>query len=202
MRPSKQLVGQHRPLLLTITIAGHLLIFALFARYQRTPERWNDEPSLIVTSLDIPERHRLTRPPPLNDISRGPPADLKSRKHRLPDTAPPDQAPISPPPTDWAQEAEIVREHRLQEDADAARRDGVLSRWKAGALPSAAAPSTPPFRWDSSHIKPLEPTRQGLVVHLNERCVLVISPLSLIGGCKIGDIPVHGDLFDHMDDLR
>ncbi|HEY0799610.1 MAG TPA: hypothetical protein VGD54_02135, partial [Steroidobacteraceae bacterium] len=39
----------------------------------------------------------------------------------------------------------------------------------------------------------------GLLIHINDRCVIVLIPLPF-GGCGIGKIPVRGDLLDHMRD--
>jgi hypothetical protein len=37
----------------------------------------------------------------------------------------------------------------------------------------------------------------GLLIHINDRCVVVLIPFPL-AFCGIGKIPVRGDLFDHM----
>jgi hypothetical protein len=117
---------------------------------------------------------------------------------------PPFPVPLPPTPSsaapaiDWGKEAAIAADDRLQLDAQASRQAAALSRWKLNALPAAVAPASA-FPWDHARTHRFEPTPQGLLVNLSDRCVLLINPLALLGGCRLGALPVHGDLFAHMD---
>jgi hypothetical protein len=39
----------------------------------------------------------------------------------------------------------------------------------------------------------------GILIRLSERCVVVVT-IIMMPMCQIGEIPVNGDLFEHMDD--
>jgi hypothetical protein len=67
-------------------------------------------------------------------------------------------------------------------------------------MPSAHEPEISSFAWDKSRIQRVVSTTQGLIVNLNDRCAILISALALMGGCKLGHMPVHSDLFAHLSD--
>ena len=131
-----------------------------------------------------------------------PQADAKRpRRHRDSTERQPEQDRSSAPASiDWAKEAQTAAADGTTQDAEAARRSAALSRWKSHVMPSSVVPQGPQFGWDRSHTQRFETTPQGLLVMLNERCVIIINPLGVAGGCALGHIPVRGDLFDHMRD--
>ena len=63
------------------------------------------------------------------------------------------------------------------------------------------APAPPPeFGWSRAAIQPIEALPDGgILIRLNERCVIVINPFPL-PFCGIGEIPVNSGLFEHMND--
>ncbi len=63
-----------------------------------------------------------------------------------------------------------------------------------------AAPEKPPqFEWDYAATHRVEQVEGGgLLVHLNDQCVLVLFPLPFMG-CGIGTKPANGDLFKNMN---
>ncbi len=114
-----------------------------------------------------------------------------------------DSEPSTPPVfIDWAKEAEIAADDRLRLDAEAERQAASLSQWRLHVMPAPRSPATSGFAWDYSQTHRLESSAQGLVVNLNDRCSLTISLyfMAVMGGCKLGKLPVHGDLFLHMKD--
>jgi hypothetical protein len=100
---------------------------------------------------------------------------------------------------DWGKEAEAVAAHRLAAEEEEQRRAGALSQWKASVVPAPVTPRESQFAWDTARTRRFEPIPAGLLVHLGERCVLVIS-LMLMPACKLGSLASHGDLFEHMRD--
>ncbi|HEV2700268.1 MAG TPA: hypothetical protein VGV09_01460, partial [Steroidobacteraceae bacterium] len=48
----------------------------------------------------------------------------------------------------------------------------------------------------------VETSPLGMLVKLNDRCSVLISVyfMEVKGGCKLGELSVHGDLFTHMSD--
>jgi hypothetical protein len=58
----------------------------------------------------------------------------------------------------------------------------------------------PEFGWDRSHTHRVESLEDGgLLIHLNDRCVLVLMPFPL-PFCGIGKIQARGDLLERMHD--
>jgi hypothetical protein len=99
------------------------------------------------------------------------------------------------PAPDWTEEL-----HRAASDALA--NDLALKRHEldfAHAFPT--QPKKPQqFAWNYAATHRIEAIPQGgLLVHLNDNCVLIIFPLPLIG-CGIGKHPANGDLFEHRHD--
>ena len=125
-----------------------------------------------------------------------------------PAEAPPSVLPGTPPPApsrrdgpvapDFLGAAQEAAAHEAAAAQQSARRAGALTGWRERVLPSAQVPRPPPFRWYGPRVKRFEPTPGGLLIHVNERCVVLVSPLALVPGCQIGEIPIHGDLFDGM----
>jgi hypothetical protein len=102
-----------------------------------------------------------------------------------------DNKAIHPPPIDW--DAELARSAR---DAAAA---GADKHYREFDFP--AAPAAPEKRagiaWGPRRV---ETTKEGgLLVHLNNNCVLILFPLPFIG-CAIGHKPANGDLFKDLKD--
>ena len=65
-----------------------------------------------------------------------------------------------------------------------------------GAPPVAKAPR---FAWDRNHTHRVEAGGGALVVHLNDNCAFVMTPLPFVF-CTPGKRPANGDLFEHMKD--
>jgi hypothetical protein len=161
------------------------------------------EPPVQEVSLTAPQ----SREPAARPVVRAHPAEHGTgvsaafRSQPLPPfpvPGPPKPGPAAPA-IDWGQEAAIAADDRLQRDAQAARQLAALSRWKLNALPAPVAPAASAFPWDHARTHRFEPTPQGLLVNLSDRCVLLINPLAVLGGCRLGALPVHADLFAHMD---
>jgi len=114
-------------------------------------------------------------------------------------TTPPDMplrdSPTSPP-IDWHQETRSAAA-RMAESLDAERRrKGRLTPDPRFSRPT----PRPQFGWDRSKTHRIEALPDGgTVIHINDRCALVLSGL-LLPTCKIGKISARGDLFEHMGD--
>jgi hypothetical protein len=96
------------------------------------------------------------------------------------------------PPTDWA--AELSRAAR-----DAAS-DKPNTRDFGFPHPSATPDKPAQFGWNYAATHRVESLPQGgLLVHINDNCVLVLFPLPFVG-CAIGKNKANGNLFEHMRD--
>ena len=100
-----------------------------------------------------------------------------------------------PAPVDWA--SELTRTAR-----DAVPEESVQKSREFGFPHRSAAPAgnPPQFGWDYAATHRIESIPEGgLLVHLNDNCVLVLFPLPF-AGCAIGKRKANGHLFDHMHD--
>lgn len=114
----------------------------------------------------------------------------------------PDATSNSGPSIDWAKEAQISVDNYVRKNAEISRQAATLSRWRAHLMPSPYVPKVSQFRWDYARTHRFQSSALGLSVNLNDRCSLLISlyMMAIMGGCKVGELPVHGDLFMHVKD--
>jgi hypothetical protein len=106
--------------------------------------------------------------------------------------APPANNAITPP-IDW--QAELARE--AQGSAAAKSEPHFKDFGFPRRLPPPAKAAE--FAWDRNHTHRIESDTGALIVHINDNCVLVMTPLPFVF-CKPGKRPANGDLFDHMKD--
>jgi hypothetical protein len=105
---------------------------------------------------------------------------------------------------DWVQEAASAAADSLTRDAELSRQASSLTQWQSHVMPSANTRTAPEFSWDYAQTHRLESSTQGLVINLNDRCSILTSVylMAVRGGCKLGELPVQGDLLVHMKDDR
>ena len=99
------------------------------------------------------------------------------------------------PPTDWAGELSRVAKDAIAEKLP-------LKPREFGFPHSSSVPTskTPEFGWDYVATHRIEAIPEGgLLLHLNDNCVLILFPLPF-AGCGIGTKKANGDLFEHMHD--
>jgi hypothetical protein len=108
---------------------------------------------------------------------------------------------MAPAAIDWAKEAEGAALDTLEAEARARRRASGPSTGAGPTVGAAVAAVHQPFRWDYAQTHRVEQLAGGgLIINVSDRCALVLRFPSLLGGCKIGKIESHGDLFAHMHD--
>jgi hypothetical protein len=99
------------------------------------------------------------------------------------------------PTTDWATEMSRVVNDAVSKKLARRPRDFGFPH-----SPSAPASKTPQFEWDYVATHRIEAIPEGgLLLHLNDNCVLILFPLPF-AGCGIGKRKANGDLFEHMRD--
>jgi hypothetical protein len=108
--------------------------------------------------------------------------------------APPDDTRDDSANVDWNAELERAgKDNSLLEPGTARRDFGFPHR-------SAPAAKPPEFGWDYAATHRVESLPQGgLLVNLNDRCVLLLAPLPF-AFCGIGTKKANGELFEHMRD--
>jgi hypothetical protein len=98
------------------------------------------------------------------------------------------------PPADWASELSRAARDATSDESTQKPRDFGFPH------PSSAPTKVPQFGWDYAATHRVESIPEGgLLLHLNENCVLVLFPLPFVG-CGIGRKKADGDLFEHMRD--
>ncbi len=202
LKPAKR---NSRAVVIVLVGAMHVLIFGLMC-HGRTEQPAADEDGPAETTLvffDLPteKSHR--------DADRSPAIALRHTRITRATTSA--SSPNEPPPpsqsestapvaVDWASEAQVAAAHQIEAE-DAARRAGTAlapDRYRLETPPVAA----PRFDWDYAATHRIESLPGGgLVINLSDRCAITIVYLTILGGCKIGEIEARGDLFSHMHDL-
>jgi hypothetical protein len=189
-----------RVLLFAAVVIAHFLVVRFFPA-DREPSRDAPEQEISFATLSATTPvERVSRPIPIRKVARA--RELIKGSGRLSDVQPEPPLAIAPSPVDWAQEADRAIADSLKQDEVASRQAAAFSPWQLRVMPSPKTPATSGFSWDYAHTHRLESSAQGLLVNLNDRCSILISVylMAVIGGCKIGPLPVHGDLFAHMRD--
>ncbi len=114
-----------------------------------------------------------------------------------PEAAQPEPAPANDSiqaPIDWDAELNRAVAHAAAAAAAPPARDFGFPR------PAERGGKAPEFAWSRAHTHRVEGLEGGgLLIHLNDHCVLLLFPLPFVG-CGIGKIPVNGALFEHMRD--
>jgi hypothetical protein len=99
------------------------------------------------------------------------------------------------PAPDWTEELHLAARDAIAEELAQKRHELDF----AHAFPT--QPKKPQqFAWDYAATHRIEAIPEGgMLVHINDNCVLIIFPLPFIG-CGIGKRPANGDLFEHRHD--
>jgi hypothetical protein len=140
------------------------------------------------TRTPTPAEPQTKNPGAPKQSNRSPPARSAAAPEQNP--APPENNAITPP-IDW--QAELARE------AQAAARPE--HRFHEFDFPRRAPPAAKAreFAWDPNHTQRVETDAGALIVHLNDNCAFVMTPLPFVF-CRPGKRPANSDLFEHMHD--
>jgi hypothetical protein len=110
---------------------------------------------------------------------------------------------ISPSSIDWNAEAANAAENLTR--SSQAHSPRALDQHSPGAdldagLPPSASKKSE-FGWDRAHTHRVETLEGGgTMIHLNDRCVIVLLGPIPFPVCGIGKIQARGDLFEHLND--
>lgn len=182
-------------LTLSVVLAAHLVIvWLLLSSHQLSVKTragslqlvWIPSPALKTA----PERGTATR-----SARTGAPRHRNDRVPALPSIAAPsneENNAIHPTP-DWNAELTQAAKNALANELAKKKHDTDF----AHVFPT--QPKKPEqFAWDYAATHRVETLPQGgVLIHINDNCVLLIFPLPLFG-CGIGKHPANGDLFEHM----
>ncbi len=204
-----------RVVLFAAIVVAHVLAVRFFpaaSEPHETPEQQISFATLMVPEPIAQQTSRLkqsrqatadaSRPNEASQATRSVEKSHASQDAAASNDVQPDAVPNHAPSIDWANEARIAADDRVRQDIESSRQAAALSEWQSRVMPSPRVPGANKFRWDYAATHRLESSALGLTVNLNDRCSLLISIylMAVMGGCKIGEMPVHGDLFMHMKD--
>jgi hypothetical protein len=188
-----------RPAILLLVVAIHAALLLVASRRVTRVNLRSEEP---LTFLALPDPMQV---PPAASPALPRKKQLAPRDTQIvtiPPTAPQAAADAPPAAVDWHAEADLANKQRAESAMAPAPR--ALDKHGAGADLNGGLGPDPKqkadFGWDYSHTHRVETMEGGgILIHINDRCVLVLFPLPF-GGCGIGKIPARGDLLDHMHD--
>ncbi|MDP9009473.1 MAG: hypothetical protein M3N91_12355 [Pseudomonadota bacterium] len=201
MQPSRI----ERPAVLLLVAAIHAALLLVAARWVIRADTQREE-SLVFLALPDPVRARAPTESVPASQRKKPAAPDDTQLVAIPAPArqtPADTAPApAPAPIDWNAEADLAIKQQAQLAMTAPPRaldqHGVGADLNGGLGPDRKQKAE--FGWDRSHTHRVEAIEGGgILIHINDRCALVLFPLPF-AGCGIGKIPVRGDLFEHMHD--
>lgn len=177
-------------------LAHVALIALLMAPVKRPPDDGVEAPRMVLVFLE-PEARRMPDEPLQSSAPslrlQAPNLRMEPPRIDAGSAITPEETP-TPPPIDWDQQTRSAAA-RMAESVEAERQ----RKDKYAPDPRfARARPRPEFGWDRSKTHQIEALPEGgTLIHLNDRCVLVLSGF-LIPMCKLGKIPARGDLFEHM----
>jgi hypothetical protein len=190
-----------RPAVLLLVVAIHAALLLVASHRVTRVDMRSEEP---LTFLALPDHAQV--PAPASSVAalprKKPVAPRDTQLVTIPTPAQPSAADKPPVPIDWNGESELA----IKQQAELARatppraldKHGAGADFNGGLGPDRGG--KPEFGWDRSHTHRVESLEGGvLLIHLNDRCVVVLMPFPL-PFCGIGKIPVRGDLLDHMHD--
>ena len=190
---------------IVVVLVIHVVFFLLFALRSPAPRAGKEETPAMAFLLLRDER---PQPPTTAQAAqparprRATAAPAKSPAAIVtPEREPPSNAITAPAAPDWRHELQIAANNAIEAQERRRHQPSPLAPHDfSGVKPGSTDDSKPRFGWDHSATHRIEeiPTG-GLLININDRCVIawVIFPMPF---CRIGKIPVRGDLFEHMQD--
>jgi hypothetical protein len=203
-RSNKATSALYRSAVLLLVLAIHAALLLVAIRWVIRVDMRREEPLVF---LSLPEHVQPAEPAAAAALPRKKPSPRDTQIISIPQPVQPNAAekppPVEkPPPTvNWNAEADLAA--KRQAELAMAPKPRALDKRGAGADVNGGL--TEPkdgsdFGWDHSHTHRVETVEGGgVVIHLNDRCVIVLMPFPF-PFCGIGKIPVRGDLFEHMHD--
>jgi hypothetical protein len=204
-RPDKLAARLLRPTILAVVAALHAALLVIALRWQMPLDLRREESLIFLPLLSHVQATEDTAAAPDQPHKKPAPAH-DTQLVTVPVPAPAEPPPPEQPPAriDWNAEAALTAKQRAQ--AATAPGPRALDKHGAGTdLDGGLGPDpgyAPEFGWDHAHTHRLEALEGGgSILWINDRCFIVMAGMIPFPMCGIGNIPVRGDLFDHMHDL-
>jgi hypothetical protein len=190
-----------RSLLLALVLGAHVSAILLWPTHVRRDIGKPEAPASF-TSLLANISKEVTHPAELVRRRENRHSNSQRRASNPPEKEPTSSNAITPPrpAIDWRKEGNSAASRAIAAAGEEHRRNAAFSRQNKQDEPSPPRDG-PEFGWAHGRVHPVEELPEGgLLIHLSERCVLVLSTL-LIPVCQFGKTPPRGDLFEHMRDV-
>jgi hypothetical protein len=175
----------------------HVAIFVLL-RSARVPrlDSHTDDTSMTLIVIPPVAAPRVVVP------ERVTPVPARSRENVVLPPAIPTET--TPPieeraPIDWAREAALGASHQVVAVELERRRARGFTPEAQSREPEILVLPAPEFGWSRTAQRVEALPEGGILIRLSERCVIVVT-IMMLPACGVGEIPVNGDLFEHMDD--
>jgi hypothetical protein len=204
--PERRTARLLRPIVLAVVAALHAALL-LMASHWQTHLRLRTEESLVFLPLPAHgQSAEETSPPPPSLPRKKAPPSHDTQLVVVPPPAEPPPAEPKPANVDWNAEAVLTAKQRAQSAAAPPPRalDKRLAGMYVDVGPGVDQGNAPEFGWDHARTHRVEALEGGggSLLWINDRCFLVMAGLIPFPICGIGEIPVRGDLFDHMGDPK
>jgi hypothetical protein len=192
-----------RPAILALVLALHAALLLIVSRWQTRIDVRTEESLVFLPFPAHVQSAEEASPPP--SLPRKKPAPTHDTQLIIvPAPAKPPPAEQKPAIVDWNAEAALTVKQRAQ--AAAAPQPRALDKRSAGMYVGGLGldqGSAPEFAWDHARTHRVEPMEGGgSILWINDRCFLVMYGVIPLPMCNVGNIPVRGDLFDHMRDPK
>jgi hypothetical protein len=204
--PERRTARLLRPIILVVVAALHAALL-LMASHWQTHLRLRTEESLVFLPLLANGQSAEEASPPPASLPRKKPAPTHDTQLVVvPPPAGPPPAEQKPAIVDWNAEAALTAKQRAQSATTPPPRalDKRLAGMYVDIGPGLDQGNAPEFGWDHARTHRVEALEGGggSLLWINDRCFIVMAGLIPFAMCGIGEIPVRGDLFDHLRDPK
>ncbi len=201
-----------RATLFLAVLALHVALFFVFAVLSRPVPHlraaWRAPAiAFFVTAEPATPRIDSAASAPTAGRAPGTPRSRAQQVEKRPEAGetpriPPQNNAITPAPVpDWHHDLEVAANNQIESAEHRRREPSPLAPHDFSRVQPGSTDTTPQeFGWDHSATQRIQPMAGGgVLLNINDRCAIawVIFPFPV---CRIGKIPVRGDLFDHMKD--
>jgi hypothetical protein len=178
-----------------VLLHGAIFVLLMSARVPRLDSHTNDTsmtliviPPVAAPRVVVPEDVTPTPARSIESVASPPaiPAETTTPSE--------ERAPI-----DWAREAALAARHQVDAIELERRRTRGFTPKAQGREPETPVSPAPEFGWARTAQRVEALPEGGILIHVSERCVIVISVM-VLPACGFGEIPANGDLFEHMND--
>ncbi len=191
-----------RVAMFVVVLVIHTALFLLFAALRTPAGRPVAAQVASIAFFVEPRRASAATAEPTRSRRTPIPRATASPQRRPPQPTESTAITPSPPfPPDWRNELQIAANSQLAREERKRDQPSPLAPHDfSGVKPGSTADSRHEFGWNHAATHRVEAIPAGgVLININDRCAIawLIFPVPV---CRIGKIPVRGDLFEHLKD--